>query len=75
MSQQVALNPALFGTGFSTVLHESAFPDAPENARETAAPIAVSKAVACDDETVRIRPLPSCGSFCDQFLASDAASE
>ena len=42
---------------------------------QTAAPIAVSKAGACDNETVIVGAFPTFGSFCDQFLASDAASE
>ena len=75
MSQQVALNPALFGTGFNVIFGESAFPDAPKNARETAAPIAVSKASARDDEAVIVGSLPTFGSFCDQSFASAATSK
>ena len=75
VSQEVALNPALFGTGFVAVLDKGAFPDAPENARETAASVAVGKAGARDDETVWVGPFPTLDSLCDQSLACAAASE
>ena len=75
MSQQVALNPALFGTGIGVIFGEGAFPDAPKNARKTAAPIAVCKTCALDDKAVRIRPFPTFGSLLNQSLSSATAFE
>ena len=65
VSQQVALNPALFGTGFIAVVDEGAFPNAPQHARETATSKVMRDAGTLDDEAVSVGPFPALDAFGD----------